>query len=212
MSVGLLPLLLTPALASHLEAGARAQVAVVDADETRQNSAGLGLWGGWSLTERLRAEGVLDLGVAGLEGSWSTAAGVRGELRWYTSPAWARRGALSVTSGLGLQVRDGVVPVASVGAALDLAPRGAWSPRLSARYLVAADGGLALSGLQLGVGLAWGRPADPPPIVLAEPTAPPLPSPLAMPDAPAALPVTGEGGGGRWGGERGVRGEVRDAG
>ncbi len=180
-------LLLATAWAGHLEAGARIQVSVADADVSGPNSAGLGAWAGWNLTERLRAEGVLDLGAAGREGQWSGAWGVRGELRWYATSAWAGRGALSLTGGLGLLGRGGSHPVASAGAALDLAPRGAWSPRLSARYFVAADGGLALAGLQLGLGFAWGRPADPPRVALAEPPPPPLPSPLPLPDAPDAL-------------------------
>jgi len=179
--------LLSTAAAGHLEAGARAEVAVADADVNGPNGAGIGVWGGWNLTDRLRAEGVLDLGAAGLDGTWTGSWGLRGEVRWYATSPWARRGALSLTTGLGLLGRQGVHPVGSVGAALDLAPRGAWSPRLSARYLVAADQGLRVAGLQVGIGVAWGRPADPPPVALREPGAPPLPSPLPMPEPPDAL-------------------------
>ena len=184
----------TAALAGHLESGARVQVAAVDADADRQNTAGLGLWAGWNLSERLRAEGVLDVGVAAHEGSWSPAAGLRGEFRWYATSAWAGRGALSLTTGLGVQVRGALLPTASAGAALDLPPRGRWSPRLSARYLLVASDGLELSGLQVGLGIAWGRPTNPSPVAVSEPKAPPLPSPLGMPAAPEALLTVSEPG------------------
>lgn len=187
MSAVVLSLWFGAALAGHLEAGAQLQASVADTDVSGANATGASLWAGWSLTARLRAEGVLDAGAAGLDGAWSAAWGARGELRWYASLPWARRGALSVTAGAGALGRDTLRPVASLGAALDLAPRGAWSPRLQARYLVTADGGPALAGLQLGAGIAWGRPPNPPPVSLVEPPTPPLPSPLAMPPAPRAL-------------------------
>ena len=98
---------------------------------------------------------------------------------WLTSPD---RAALSAVAGLGLHVEDQVRLLASVGAALDTAPRGRTRPRLEATYHWEA--GISRWRLGMAAGLVFGKP--PPPPVLAE-----EPEPIPEEPAPPDLGTTG---------------------
>ncbi len=183
MTTGLWLIALAPVLAGHVEAGAQVQGTAGEVSEVGPNAGGVSLWGGWAFADRLRLEGAADVGLGGDLGP---SFGLRAETRWYATPPWAPRGALSVIAGVGVHRRASLAPVLALGASVDLTPRGRWSPRIQARYLVGLDTGSIAASLQLGAGLAWGRPTEPPQVTLAEPPAPPLPSPLRMPPPPEA--------------------------